>query len=138
METQNTDLSLAIHAPGYDRNELDQLTRSLQKDIGQLDVEFVRQEDERLVPKGALGVEWMQLGEFVIELAPTVVPALVAVAIAWINRNADTSSEKKERFFLKFKYKDVEFQLGKETSEHELKRIEKELQRAIDAPDAPE
>lgn len=138
MKTQDKDLTLAIRAPGCDKNELDRLTRSLQNEIGQLDVEFVKPKDETPVPKGALAAESLQLGQIIIELAPTVVPALVAVAIAWINRHADTSSEIKKRFLLKCKYKDFEFQLGTETSKNELKTIEKKLQNTIDAPDAHE
>ncbi len=138
MKTQEQDLSLAINAPGYDQNELDHLSRSLQKDIGQLDVEFVQQKDERLAPKGALGAEWIEIGKIVVELTAIVVPSLLAVAMAWINRNADTSTKKDERIFLNLEYKDFKLKLGKGTSSHELKTAEKKLQRAIDAPDAEE
>ena len=134
MDTRLMDISLTINAPGYERNELDSLTKSLKNEITELDVTLIDPDNGKPVPEGALGAEWIKIGGIMIKLSAVVIPAFIAIVKAWVDRT-DKKTTKKEQISLKIKYKDFEFELEKTTSAQEIKTTQKALQDKITSPD---
>lgn len=129
MTDQIAELMLQIDAPDLDANELDDLTRQLQNEIDQLDIEAVEQVKGGPAPEGAMGVDWAQIGELAIKLGPIVVPALVSVLKAWLDRQYKGS--KKTGLKLNIRLKDFHFVLDQTMSRQEMANMEKELTSKI-------
>ncbi len=131
MPDQITELTLQIDAPDIEANELDDLARLLRAEIEELDVESVEQVKKGPIPKGAMAVDWIQIGEMAIRLSPIIVPPLMAAVRAWIDRQYKGSKESKLK--LKIKWGDFEFAMNRSTSRQEAANMGQELADKIEA-----
>ncbi|MCP4701868.1 MAG: hypothetical protein GY862_34155 [Gammaproteobacteria bacterium] len=129
MADQPTQLlTLQIDAPGIDANELDDLTRLLRNEVEQLDVETVKRVKSGPVPKGAMGMDWIQIGELAVELSPIIIPLLVEALSAWRERQSKGTEETSWK--LKIKWGEFSFDLS--TSREEAAAVGKQLTDKIE------
>ena len=79
---QSNELKFQIVAPGMDKNELEDFTMLLQREIAQLNVESVEPVSGGVVTKGAMPVEWYEIGSFIVKTAADFLPVLLTVKTA--------------------------------------------------------
>lgn len=70
------DLKVQVELEDATPEELDQFTRQLRSEIGELDVDSVEFVKEGPAPEGTKGGGWAQIGQLLVTLAPTVIPPL--------------------------------------------------------------
>lgn len=127
--SNRAELQLQIDAPGRDKNELDDLTRLLQKDIAQLDdVESVEPVSGGAVTKGAMAADWYEIGVLSIKMATAVLPPLLLTIKAWIERqNAGKDKSAKDKITkedikVKLRYGKFSLEVNRSTSVQELQK----------------
>jgi hypothetical protein len=69
-----------------DAEELDRLTRQLQAEIQELDVESVELVKDQTAPEGTKTIDAVTLGALAVAVLPTVVPKLIDLLQSWIMR----------------------------------------------------
>lgn len=85
MEGQIAELSISIDAPpDVHVNELEELTYNLRDELLVLDIGSAQQPRTAETPTGAMAVDWVDVGELLIELAPVLIPSAVALLKVWL------------------------------------------------------
>src|SRR6266516_4542860 len=84
--TESAELLVSLSLEDGSQSELDELTRLLREEIEQLHVDAVDSVSQGKVPDGMKAGNWASIGNFVVTLAPTVVPAVFGVLKSWIER----------------------------------------------------
>lgn len=84
--TESTELLISLSIEDGDQTELDELTRQLRSEIEELNVDAVENVSQGDAPDGTKAVEWAELGNFVVALAPHIVGPLFGVLKSYIER----------------------------------------------------
>ncbi|MDZ7344812.1 MAG: hypothetical protein ONA90_09915 [candidate division KSB1 bacterium] len=75
-DKQTVDLKIQLELDEADQEELDRITRDLRAEIEDLDVDSVKPVKGGPAPAGTKVVDWAQIGQLAVTLAPTIVPHL--------------------------------------------------------------
>lgn len=84
------DLKIELSVEGGDLRELDDLTRELRMELETLGVESVKSVSAGSAPAGSKSADWAAIGQLVVTLAPSVIPPLVDLLKAWVERKPST------------------------------------------------
>ncbi len=103
MSEQITQLLVKIEAADMDENELEDLARLLQQDIESLDVESVEPVKGGDVPDGAMAVEWVKAGSFVVKLTKGLITPAIKTIESWLKRRGANRIETTSETSLKIK-----------------------------------
>ena len=79
-------IELRVGYPGGDHAQTQELAQSLRDAILATDVDDVRPGTAGAAPAGAKSGELLAIGALVVELAPAVVPSLMAIVSSWLSR----------------------------------------------------
>jgi hypothetical protein len=93
MVAEPRDMVLIISADEQDEERLAELTRLLQAELQELDVEQVKQVESKDIPEGARAGASTDLGVLAVQAAPAVIGYVLAVVQSWIRRGRDRSAE---------------------------------------------
>jgi len=88
--TESTELLIFLSLEDGDQAELDELTRELKSEIGQLNVDSVDDVSQGEAPDGTKAIDWASIGNLAITLAPTIVPPLFELLKSWVERKPST------------------------------------------------
>jgi hypothetical protein len=83
------NLTLTIHSEQIDSSDLDRLTRSLRRELLDLDVEKVEFLTPGEAPPGSKSAEALTLGTLVVTTLPVFVPKLIEFLQSWVIRAED-------------------------------------------------
>ncbi len=135
MAEQLSEMLVKIDAPDLDDNELADLARLLQGDIGELDVESVEPVKGGAVPDGAMPVEWYEIGVLSIKLATAVLPPLILAVKSWLDRQDDSrkATSKKDEWKVKIGFGSFSIDIGRSTTKQEIVDKTKEIQKQIES-----
>jgi hypothetical protein len=97
MKKELPELLIILSLEDSDPEELDNLTRELKMEIGDLDVETVENVSAGTLPEGTKAVDWASMGQIAVSLAPTVIPPLFGLLKSWIERKPSTPVKIKVR-----------------------------------------
>ncbi len=126
-------LLVKIEAAGMDDNELDDLVSLLKEDIAIQDVESVEPVKGGDVPEGAMAVEWLKVGSFMVKLTKTLINPVITTIDSWLKRRGanqiETSSE--SNLNIKVCIGSLSFEINKSTSNTE--NIIKDLEQQASA-----
>ena len=125
---KSTELLVSLSLEHADESEIYELTRQLRAEIEQLNVDAVDSVYEGNVPEGTKAIDWASVGNFIVTLAPTVVPALFGVLQSWIERQPSVSVKIKVK--VGRKTAEIEYDPTK-TSAEDLDRLVKSLGKTI-------
>lgn len=90
MSEQTTELLIELSLEGGDVTELDELTRQLQAEVGELNVDSVEQVSAGVAPSGTKAVDMTAIGQMAVTLAPVVIPPLFDLLKSWVDRKPST------------------------------------------------
>jgi len=127
--TESADLLISLSIDDGDPSELDELTRQLRSEIGELNVDAVENVSAGETPEGTKAVEWVELGNFVVTLAPVVVGPLFEVLKSYIERKPSVPVKIKVRVG-KTTTAEIEYDPIR-TSAEDLDKLIKSLGRSI-------
>jgi len=127
--TESADLLISLSIDDGDPSELDELTRQLRSEIGELNVDAVENVSAGDAPEGTKAVEWVELGNFVVTLAPVVVGPLFEVLKSYIERKPSVPVKIKVRVG-KTTTAEIEYDPIR-TSAEDLDKLIKSLGRSI-------
>ena len=90
MTEHTTDLLIELSLEGGDAAELDELTRQLQTEVGELNVDSVESVSAGAAPPGTKALDMAAIGQMMVTLAPTVIPPLFDLLRSWVDRKPST------------------------------------------------
>jgi hypothetical protein len=90
MSEQTTELLIELALEGGDVAELDELTRQLRTEMGELNVDSIEQVSAGVAPPGTKAVDLAAIGQMAITLAPAVIPPLFDLLKSWVERKPST------------------------------------------------
>ncbi len=90
MSDNPSTLIVALSVEDGDPVELDDLTRQLQAEVNELDVESVEQVSAGPAAGGTKAVDMAMLGQLAVTLAPSLVPSLFDLLKSWVERKPST------------------------------------------------
>jgi hypothetical protein len=103
-----------------DSEELDRLTRQLRDEIKEIDVESVEIVRGGAAPAGAKAVELTTMGSLAVAVLPAVIPPLIQLVTAWVQRG----DNRKIRIKTNYAGRSVEVELSPKTmSADEMKAM---------------
>ena len=128
-----TKLLVKIEAADMDDNELEDLARLLQEDIESLDVESVEPVKGGDAPDGAMALEWIKVGSFMVKLTKELIKPVIKTIDSWLKRRGAKRIESSSETTLNIKIGigPLTFELGKTKSDTET--IIKELENQVSA-----
>lgn len=89
--TENTaELLIELSLDGGDAAELDELTRQLRAEVGELNVDSVEQVSAGAAPEGTKAVDFTAIGQMAVTLAPALIPPLFDLLKSWVERKPST------------------------------------------------
>lgn len=92
--TQSESVTVHIHlTTDGEPDELYNSTRSLQREVADLNVDSVRPASLGPAPEGTKSAEALAVGALIVTLAPVVVPALVDLLKTWTARQTATPTK---------------------------------------------
>jgi len=113
-----TQLHLQVSANDATEEDIDQMTRQLLSELREIDVESARLAKWGDAPCGTKsGGDPVAIGCIVISALPTILPAVVSLVEAWIERGQGRT--------VKFKGKGIEFEGSPEELQKLLARLER-------------
>jgi hypothetical protein len=127
--TESTELLISLSIESDDPSELDELTRQLRSEIEELNVDAVENVSQGDAPDGTKAVEWVELGNFVVSLAPIVVPSLFDVLKSYIERKPSVPVKIKVKVG-RNKTAEIEYDPTK-TSAEDLDKLIKSLSKPV-------
>jgi hypothetical protein len=128
MSEPVTDLLIELSLEGGDAVELDELTRQLQSEVGELNVDSVEQVSTGIAPAGTKAVDMAAIGQMAVTLAPAVIPPLFDLLKSWIDRKPSTPV--KIRVKVGKRTAQIEYDPTK-TSPKELEALVKSLSKSV-------
>ena len=90
MTEHTTDLLIELSLEGGDLAELDDLTRQLQTEVGELNIDSVQQVSTGVAPPGTKALDMAAIGQMAVTLAPAVIPPLFDLLKSWVERKPST------------------------------------------------
>jgi hypothetical protein len=123
MTEPTTELLIELALEGGDLAELDELTRQLRSEVGDLNVDSVEQISAGVAPPGTKAVDLAAIGQMAVTLAPAVIPPLFDLLKSWVERKPSTPVK-------------IKVKVGKRTAQIEYdptKTSPKELEALIKA-----
>jgi hypothetical protein len=90
MSEYTTELLIELAVEGGDAAELDELSRQLRMEVGELDVNSVEQVSAGMAPPGTKAVDMAAIGQMAVTLAPAVIPPLFDLLKSWVERKPST------------------------------------------------
>lgn len=90
MSGNSAELIIEVSLDGGDASELDELTRQLRAEVGDLNVDSIDQVVLGVAPKGTKAAELSALGQLAVTLAPTIIPPLFDLLKSWVERKPST------------------------------------------------
>ncbi|HJS19779.1 MAG TPA: hypothetical protein VJ785_13615 [Anaerolineales bacterium] len=97
MLEDSADLQVELSLEGGDAAELDELTRQLQSEIGEMNVDSITQVSLGPASEGTKAVDMAAIGQMMVTLAPTLVPPLFELLKSWVERKPSTPVKIKVR-----------------------------------------
>jgi hypothetical protein len=79
-------LDVDVRCPGLESDDLDSLTRSLCKELSELETERVQLRAAGAVPKGAKVADPVTLGAIAVAVLPNLLPKVVEFLDHWVQR----------------------------------------------------
>jgi len=128
MSKNPTELFIELSLDGSDDSELDDLTRQLKTEVEDLRVDSVEQVLEGIAPNGTKGVEFSEIGQMAVTLAPALIPPLFSLLKSWVDRKPSTPVKIKVR--VGKRTAQIEYDPTK-TSPKELEALVKTLSKSI-------
>lgn len=125
MDQKNFELEIVLQPAEFSANELDDLSQQFEDEIRTINVSSVERKYVEEVPDGAMAVDLAQLGQFIVIVAPAVIPLLVPLIKAWIERQS--KSAKNNNLRIQIKLGAFEFVLDKNTSDETLKAFSDQI-----------
>jgi len=92
MADESRELLLLLNAEEHDEEQLADLTRLLQAELRQLDVNQVERIDSRDVPEGAKVGAAAVVGALAVKLGPALVGPVIRAVRSWLSRGRDRSA----------------------------------------------
>jgi hypothetical protein len=83
------ELELELRLIGADEDDPErvaELTYQLRRELLDLDVEAVRVQSSGPVPSGTKGAEALAIGQLIVQISATVLPALLTTMQSWVSR----------------------------------------------------
>ena len=123
MPEDIAELLIEVSLEGGDVAELNDLTRQLIDEVGELNVDSVEQVSAGVAPEGTKALDLIAIGQMAVTLAPTVVPPLFDLLKSWVERKPSTPVK-------------IRVKIGKRTAQIEYdptKTSPKELEALIQA-----
>ena len=90
MSESPAELFIELSLEGGDTTELDELTRQLRAEVGELNVDSVKEVSAGAAPKGTKAADFSAIGQMAVTLAPTVIPPLFDLLKSWVQRKPST------------------------------------------------
>ena len=90
MSENTAEVLIEVLLEGGDLNELDDLTRQLQAEVKELNVDSVEQVSAGPAPEGTKALDFVAIGQMAVQLAPAVVPPLFDLLKSWVERKPST------------------------------------------------
>ena len=90
MTEHTTELLIELALEGGELAELDELTRQLRSEVGDLNVDSVEQISAGVAPPGTKAVDLAAIGQMAVTLAPAVIPPLFDLLKSWVDRKPST------------------------------------------------
>ncbi len=132
MSEQIAKLLVKIEAGNMDDNELEDLTSLLKEDIAIQDVKSVEHVKGGDVPEGAMAVEWLKEGSFMIKLTKGLINPVITTIDSWLKRRANQIEVSSEtNLNIKVCIGSLSFEINKSTSNTE--NIIKDLEQQASA-----
>lgn len=128
MAEQTTELFIELALEGGDVAELDELTRQLRSEVGELNVDSIEQVATGIAPPGTKAVDLAAIGQMAVTLAPAVIPPLFDLLKSWVERKPSTPV--KIRVKVGKRTAQIEYDPTK-TSPKELEALIKSLSRSM-------
>lgn len=125
----STELLISLSLDDGDTEELQKLTRNLQSEIEQLHIDSIEKVPAGDLPEGTKSVDWAEIGQMVVTLAPVIIPPLFDLLKSWINRQSSVPVKIKIKVG-KNKTAQIEYDPTK-TSAEDLETLIKTLGRSV-------
>ena len=90
MSGSRAELFIELSLEGGDTTELDELTRQLRAEVGELNVDSVKEVSAGVAPKGTKAADFSAIGQMAVTLAPTIIPPLFDLLKSWVQRKPST------------------------------------------------
>lgn len=119
MDKNNVEFEVVLQPTKFSANELDDLSQQLEDEIRSINVSSIERKYIEEVPDGAMAVDLAQIGQFIVVVSPVLIPPLVTLIKAWIERQAKSTKQKSLR--IQVKLGAFEFVLDETTSDESLK-----------------
>jgi len=127
--SDSAELLISVSLDNSDSEELQELTRQLQFEIGQLHVDSIEKVSAGQIPEGAKSADWAEIGQMVVTLSPVIIPPLFDLLKSWINRQPSVPVKIKVKVG-KNKTAQIEYDPTK-TSAKDLETLIKILGRSV-------
>ena len=128
MSEPTTDLLIELSLEGSDIAELDELTRQLRSEVGELNVDSVEQVSAGIAPPGTKAADMATIGQMAVTLAPAIIPPLFDLLKSWVERKPSTPV--KIRVKVGKRIAQIEYDPTK-TSPKELEALVKSLSKSV-------
>jgi hypothetical protein len=128
MSENTTELLIELSLEGDDVAELDELTRQLRSEVGELNVDSVEQVSAGIAPPGTKAVDLAAIGQMAVTLAPVVIPPLFDLLKSWVDRKPSTPVKIKVK--VGNRTAQIEYDPTK-TSPKELEALVKSLSKSV-------
>ncbi len=90
MSENPAELFIEVVLDGGDHTELDELTRQLKAEVGDLSVDSVEDVINGNAPDGTKALDLTVIGQMAVTLAPTIIPPLFELLKSWVERKPST------------------------------------------------
>lgn len=97
MSENPAELFIEVVLDGGDHTELDELTRQLKAEVGDLSVDSVEDVINGNAPDGTKALDLTVIGQMAVTLAPTIIPPLFELLKSWVERKPSTPVKIKVR-----------------------------------------